>query len=179
MLKILISKTRIFFLSAMFLWLASNAGLSQGNVNLVTGIGLPDLFNVGMYYQFDQTVVGLSYGNFIMGEEDKLQTVSGDIFFHYGGLSDKSPRKKWFIRIGITYLKEETRRTITEYGYLTTRIGREFNFSNRIGLQLGVGLMAEMDKKVTRKVNRGNDAFNFDIDIPVFPSLNITLFFRL
>ena len=111
----------------------------QGNLNLSAGIGLPELANIGIRYEvFDQTQLGLSigYGNLFATE---LRSFSGDIYYHFGGLSKYSDLHPWYGRIGLNYFE---RRDFRKENYLISylRIGRDINLLKNFGINLDAGL---------------------------------------
>lgn len=107
---------------------------SQEKLNLSVGIGYPELINAGLRYQHGQTQLGLSYG--VAGEST---AVSGDVFYHFGGRSELSYRRPWYFRTGLTYERIETTNWISKAVWISPRIGRDINLSERIGIAVDVG----------------------------------------
>ena len=162
----------LFFLS----FLSSNALFAQEKVNISVGIGLPEFLNAGVRYQLGQMQVGASFG--IMPVKDEsLYTVSGDIFYHFGGSSALSPRRPWYGRAGINYMRNETDTFIDKYVFLNTRVGRDFNISEKVGVQIDGGILFQLYNDEVRK--EPSDGWDFDLDFPVLPSFSAGVFYRL
>lgn len=152
----------------------------QEKFNLTTGIGLPELINIGMKYQVNQSQIGLSVGSFPVGSNENIISISTDYYYHFGGLSELNKVRPWYAKVGLNYLRDETETIIDKYVFLNTRIGRDFNISKKIGIQLDIGLLIELQNEQERKIPI-NDSWNLnlDLDFPILPSIGIGLFYRI
>ena len=149
----------------------------QEKLNISAGIGIPEMTNIGLKYQFEPMQFGFSLGLLPLSNET-LFTLSGDIYYHFAGTSALSDRRPWFGRIGLAYLRDETDRYIDKYLYLNARIGRDFNFLEKVGLAIDAGVGFELYNEETDK-QPGNSDFSFNLEFPVIPSLGIALFYRI
>jgi ribosomal protein L13E len=147
---------------------------SQNKIDLYTGFGIPELINAGVKFQSSQKQVGLSIGS---RPNEDIISVSGDIYYHFGGHSKLSNRRPWYVRGGLNILREETSYAIHKYVNLNTRIGRDFNISNKIGISLGAGILVGLFHDEIRKKPKGSLEIN--LGFPVIPSLGISLFYRI
>ena len=147
----------------------------QEKVNISTGIGIPELLNIGVRYQYKQTQIGFSIGSMPLGLSEKIISISSDIYYHFGGFTELSNRRPWYGRIGLNYLRDEDKYLIDKYVYLNSRIGRDFNISNKIGVEIGVGAIFQLSNEEIRK----KPSSGFDFEFPVIPSLGVGLFYRL
>ena len=152
---------------------------AQKKVNITTGIGIPELLNLGVYYQLDQVQMGLSVGSIPVGSDDKLLSISGDVFYHFGGSSELSNRRPWYGRLGLNYLREETEYSIIKYTHLNIRVGRDLNISTNLGIRLGAGGFFEVIRKEKRKKPKPSGGLNLNFDVPIIPSLGIGLFYKI
>lgn len=84
-----------------------NQLFGQEKVNISLGMGIPELLNLGIRYQIKQVQAGISFGTLPTNTES-LISVSGDIYYHFGGISELSNRRPWYGRIGLNYLQENT-----------------------------------------------------------------------
>ena len=159
-----------------FLFSHSNQVFGQEKVNLSTGFGIPELLNIGVRYQLSQVQIGLSVGSIPVPNENII-SISGDVYYHFGGFSELSNRRLWYVKIGLNYLRDETESVIDKYLYLNTRVGRDFNISNKIGIEIDVGAIFQLDNEVIRK--KPPSGWNIDIEMPVIPSIGIGLFYRI
>lgn len=127
-------------LTALFATLLLPQANAQERINLAAGIGFPELTNVGVRFQTRQDTrqIGLSLG---YAAWHKF-ALSGDMFFHFGGNSMFSERKPWYVRGGMTALYLGTvEEDITEWAAVfNLRLGRDINFSKKIGLNLDAGI---------------------------------------
>lgn len=148
---------------------SSNQLLGQEKMNISLGIGFPELLNIGARYQLKQAQLGMSLGSFPSATEGYFY-VSGDMYYHFGGLSKLSLRHPWYGRIGLNYLRREDKEPYSSskysYSYFLLRVGRDFNISKKLGIELdwGFGL---------RLINTENQ------DIPLIPTAGLGLFYRL
>ena len=147
----------------------------QEKMNVSMGMGYPELLNVGLRYQFTQTQTGFSIGTLPIPDEHNL-TVSGDVYFHIGGHSKLSNRRPWYFKTGITYHNLETNYQHLKYIYLCPRIGRDINFSGKIGLQLEAGGSIQIFRK---KIRNAPQYFDLDLNFPFLPGFGAALFYRL
>ncbi len=148
----------------------------QEKINISAGFGLPELLNAGVRFHANQTQIGFSVGSVPVSDEKNL-SISGDIFYHFAGSSEYSNRRPWYFRAGLNYLRTETTREIEKYTFLNTRFGRDFNVSEKFGIGLDVGATFELEKKEILKDNQTSSWF--DLDFPVFPSLSLSVFYRI
>jgi hypothetical protein len=141
----------------------------QDKLNIAAGIGFPELVNIGARYQHRQTQFGMNIGSFPSATEAYL-SVSGDVYYHFGGFSGLSIRRPWYGRIGLNYLRREDKELYSSskysYSYLQFRVGRDFNISKKFGIDFDLGI--------------GIQILNTErSDIPVMPFTGLVLFYRL
>lgn len=123
------------FLCLLSLISIGNHCFAQEKINLKAGFGIPDLLNVGARYQVNQFQFGFYIGGYPI-DGAKTITFSSDASYHFAGQSKHSERRPWFVRSGITYLRDESENYFTNELYYNLRIGREFNLSKKFGLEL-------------------------------------------
>ena len=158
-------------------FLATATCFGQEKFNVAVGFGAPDLLNASARYQLNQVQIGFSIGTMPFRRYNSL-SLSGDVFYHFGGSSNYSERRPWYGRIGAGYLKGETDESIDKYYFLTTRMGRDFNISKKMGIAIDIGIAIELDhEEVVKKPS--NDFIEFSYFEVLYPSLGITLFYRL
>ena len=149
----------------------------QNQVDIIGGIGVPELINIGANVQFDQTQIGLKIGSF--PSDESLFSFSADFYYHFAGTSELSSRRPWYMRAGLNYLRNETKTRVEKYSYLNLRIGREFNISNKIGIDVDAGIVFQISYSVTEKEPSTSLSFNFGRDTKVFPGIGAEIFYRL
>ncbi|MCG6912362.1 hypothetical protein LJE86_00440 [bacterium BMS3Abin03] len=167
--------SRCTFFLCLLIFIPFNQLPGQEKVNLSAGLGLPELLNLGIRYQLEQTQLGLSVGSF--PSEDKLFCISGAVYYHFAGTSELSNRRLWYGRFGLTYLHDETDAVIDKYLYLDLRVGRDINFSVKVGMEIDAGIIFQLSKEETRKKPSG--WFNLDLDFPLLPALGVCVFYRI
>ncbi len=150
-------------------------GFGQGKVNISAGIGISELLNIGVRYQLDQFQIGLSVGSLPLKDESII-SVLGDVRYHFAGLSRFSDLRSWYARIGLNYLRDETESMIDKYLYLHTRIGRDFNITDKIGIDVDAGVIFQLSNEKIMKKPSGS--FNLDLEYPVLPGIGIGFFYR-
>lgn len=150
--------------------------LGQEKVNISAGLGLPEMLNLGLHFQQDQVQIGFSVGTMPLDGESII-SVSGDMYYHFAGSSVLSNRRPWYGRAGLNYLRNETNNFIDKYIYLNLRIGRDFNISEKFGINFDAGAIFELYNEEIRKVPPSG--WNIDINFPVLPALGLRFFYRL
>ena len=156
--------------------LAPYKGASQ-EINIITGLGSPELLNAGIKIQSEQFQFGLSAGMLGINANDGVRAVTGDFYFHFGGYSDLTDLPPWYMRLGATYLKDEWEYEIDKYIYLNTKIGRDFNFTETFGAQFDLGLSFQLDHNEIQK--KPHNGWNFDFEFPVLPAFGLEFFWRI
>lgn len=148
----------------------------QEKVDLSAGFGIPELLNVGVRYQLNNQVqLGFSVGS-VPTENENAISIVGDVRYHFGGHSKLSSRRPWYGRVGLNYLRDETDYKINNYLYFISRLGKEFNISNRMGIEIDAGAIFELNKDEVRK--KPSSGWDLNLDFLVLPSFGIGLFYR-
>ena len=169
------SKASLLILSFLFfIWLIPVKG--QDKFVISAGMGLPELMNVDARYLVNQTQFGVGIGTFPVKDESII-SVTGDIYYHFAGSSKFSDRHTWYGRAGLDYLRDETNSILDKYLYLNLRIGRDFNFSDKIGIEFDLGGMVQLYNETIHKVPQ--NGWEFGIDSPVLPGISLGFFYRI
>jgi len=149
----------------------------QEKVNVTAGIGCPELLNFGVRYQLSQAQIGVSYGSVPSTGAEGLFSISSDVYYHFGGMTKLSERRPWYARAGLNYVRSESAALIEKDLFLDFRIGRDLNISKKVGVEIDAGPLFWLLKKETRKEPPG--WLDFDIYIPLLPSIGIAVFYRM
>lgn len=146
-------KQLVFYLLVVFYIFSSDGQISgQGKVCLSAGFGIPELINVGIHYRIEQALIGFGFGYFPQSASGydslsilswgTLKSLSGDISYHFGKLP-RSPDlvdHPWYVMLGFAYTREERGDNNNNAFFLSPRIGRDFNISDRIGIGVDIGI---------------------------------------
>jgi len=111
---------------------------AQSNFKISTGIGLMELINMGVDYQIKQSEVGINIGTW----PNQINGFSfmANYYYHFAGKSRFSDVRPWYVRAGMSLLRDKSKYSI-DYKYVTSlRFGREFNFSDKIGIAIDAGV---------------------------------------
>jgi hypothetical protein len=146
----------------------------QKEINLSAGFGIPELLNIGIRGQVKQIVLGVSVGTVpgLPGDE-KIFSVCGDIFYHFGKVPELSERRVWYTRVGVNYLSDKNNNWDQRFTYLNLRIGRDLNLSKKIGIQIDLGTLIELSKKIVP------DSWVTLLFPAIVPSIGLNFFLRL
>ena len=150
----------------------------QEKINITAGFGLPELINGGVRFQLNQVQLGISLG-FIPDDYEDIISVAGDIYFHLTGSSKYSSRYQYYFRLGCDYFRLESEYDLDEYVYLNLRFGKDFDLSKKFGINVDGGIAIELDHKETAKKQQYSFWPDTDTNYGVFPSLGISLFYRI
>ena len=168
----------IFFILTLLLF-SGNRGVAQEQYKLTAGIGLPELLNLGLRIQFEQTQVGLALGA-IPWEDEQNFALSANFYYHFGGSSELTSLKPWFISTGVTYMQYEDKYERQTTFFFVPRIGREFNITSKFGVALELGGLIVLVEEIKIKRERPVSWFEFDLDFGnVLPSGGLNIFYRL
>ncbi|WP_020568523.1 hypothetical protein [Neolewinella persica] len=167
------------FIVIIFLFGTLHQASAQKDFNITTGVGIPELLNVGVRYQINQFQIGSSIGSFPAIDESSI-SISSDVYYHFGRPSKLSTRRPWYGKIGLNYLRDEDEYKINKYLHFNTRIGREINISDKTGFQIEFGILHEMSSKsiIKKPLPSCTWCFNFDLSWPIIPSIGIGFFFK-
>lgn len=171
-MKNIFSLKRNLMLVGIIFLLGIFSAFGQEKVIIAAGFGLPEHLNIGIRYQLSQSQIGMSVGT----HKDGI-TVTTDYFQNFAGSSKFSDRRPFYTRLGFTYLRDEGEIFLDQYLILALRIGRDFNLSEKIGIQLDLGAFFDVLHHETKKVDYDyGPGASYDIFIPAF---GITLFYRV
>jgi hypothetical protein len=159
----------------LFAAFAVQSTFGQKHLAISAGIGIPELINAGLRYGTNQNQFAISLGT-VWSKEDPTIAKSLDYYRHFGGKSQLSERKPWFMKFGLNYLKSDSDFLIEKYGYLNLSIGREFNITRNFGMQFHGGTIFQIYEKIIEK--QPSYGFDINISIPVLPCLGIATFYK-
>jgi hypothetical protein len=137
---------KLIITSLLFLLtnLIGNAQIIKSKLDVVGGISAREYAHIGLRYQYAEIAqLGVYVGNDLeINANEAIGTFCIDNMIHFGKLNFFSNRSVWYARQGYTYLKnridaDETRK----YSYIDLSLGREFPFSNRLGVNVDFGLI--------------------------------------
>ncbi len=117
----------------------------QQRVNISAGAGYPELLNIGVRFQIEQSQLGMSIGTWPSSDKwlfdwKNIVSLSGDYYYHFGGSSDFSDLRPWYGRIGLNFMKiifENEQNTLLSSYF---RVGRDFYFNRVSGFSLDAGV---------------------------------------
>jgi len=150
-----------------FILIYSYRVFGQEKVNLYGGLGIPEQFVLGIRFQFNQVQLGVGIG----GGDKYTTTLSSDVSYHFGGSSQKSDRRPWYIKGGLSKWIDSSKDP-DRFNYplgIYFRIGRDINFCNKVGLNIESGMIIG---KLANELQIYGHA-------KTFPSLGIFLFYRI
>ena len=145
--------------------------VAQKEINLTAGVGFPEFLNIGIKGQLNQIALGISVGTIPVSEVDeKILSVCGDLFYHFGKIPELSQRRVWYGRIGMNYLSDKINERKDRYTYLNLRVGRDLNLSEKFGFKIDGGILILIAKTISEHTW---------IDFPIIPSIGLNFFLRL
>ena len=177
---------KFFFqlLTGVFLFCFGNSSfgqdkISQEKINLYTTIGIPEIINLGARYQFEQVQAGAGFFVF-PGDNGTSYFISAEVLFHLLGESKLSNRQPWYFKTGVTYHHFESEHATEKWTFLDTRIGRDINISNKVGFSIGLGFafLLSYQEEIEKPSDNGWGIIDAS-DISIWPSVGLTVFYRL
>jgi hypothetical protein len=174
-MKIKIYPFICIFICTIFFYSIPHQVNGQEKVNVLAGFGVPELLFAAVRLQSGQTQFGMGYGS-IPDPNNKIFTLSWDLLYHFGGQSKFSDRRPGYFRLSLYYYREEKTSLIYKDIYLSPRIGRDFNFSQKFGMAIDIGVAFMISEQVIYKTAT---ASLFEIDFPVLPSFGLGFYYRI
>jgi hypothetical protein len=165
-----------FLLLFGFLLHCGNKSFGQEKINISAGFDLPEGLNLGLHFQLKQAQIRIGVGTIPIKDESFI-SVSSDVYYHFAGLSELSNRRPWYGRIGLNYLRDESKKVFDKDLYLNLRVGRDFNISRKFGIEFDAGAGFLLFHERIRK--ESSSGWNLDFSFPVLPSFGICLFYRI
>jgi len=162
----------VFNLIAVILLYVPKNLLYSTNVNISAGIGILELVNAGFKLQWEQVQTGAYIGAMQFGDE-KIFSLGGDLYFHFGDTVKYTSTKPWYVRTGISYFSDAFPHSKDKLTFLNFRFGRDLNISPKVGIDVELGTLI----KLSHKVIEGEPFFLFDL--PIWPAIGACIFFRL
>ena len=152
----------------------------QEKFNVTGGIGLMELINLGGRFQFDQTELGFSIGTFPVKDESNL-SLQTNVLYHFAGSSNFSNRRPWYLRSGLTYSWFESEYSEDKLFSIDGRIGRDFNISEKFGVQIDIGVIYFISHEEKEKNPDENYWLFWDVNLKneIGPIMGITLYYRI
>jgi outer membrane protein W len=167
----------IVVLVSSFLSIPNKECNAQNKFNISTGFGILEMLNVGINYRINEkTQTGIKIGGLPLKNES-IFSVSGNYYYHFAGESKLSSRPPWFGKVGISYFRDETEKVIEKYFFTGLRLGREINFTNKIGVRIDAGFDIQVKHFSKEKIPISGGSFN--MNIPFIPCFGINLFYSL
>lgn len=120
----------------------------QKRTNISAGVGFAETLNIGIRYQVgEQSQIGLSIGTWPSSDDwffnwNSLISLSGDFYFHFGGPSKFAEISPWYVRMGLVYIRVAGDDYIDDNLESHLRFGRDFYFSEDVGISLDAGVGA-------------------------------------
>ena len=170
-------RLKIFMLISLLLLVILRSSYSQNGVSLSTGFGFSELLNIGIRGEIKQIEAGLSIGTIpgLKGGDEKIFSLCGDLYYHFGQVPELSDRSVWYLRTGLNYLSDIYNDDIDKFVYLNLRFGRDLNFSKKIGIQIDAGVNIELYRKSIPATIIKDIIFS----IPFMPSIGLNFFYKI
>lgn len=153
----------VYVLLITFVFINANQLFGQEKVIITSGVGFPELINIGVRYQCGQSQLGLSIG--AVNVKVKFISISGDLFYHFDRLSNKPGINPCYCRVGLDYWKLDEFHAEGNFLLFNLRLGRDFNISHKFGTELDAGVVFHSKELLNQS--------------GVAPSLGIRLFYKI
>lgn len=166
----------VIFIIAFFSLNENSECYAQHSFDVSAGIGDLELINAGLRYQLNNRFqIGIKAGTFPSNSEN-LISISCNAYYHFAGNSKLSNQPPWYGKIGMNYLRGESDKLLEKYLFLDLRIGRDINLTEKLGIKIDAGFGFQLKRVYEQKIPT---SWNFNINIPVIPSIGTELFFRI
>lgn len=177
------SDKNISMKNSIFISLLFCLGLTTSRAQeiiITGGTGTPEMVNIGVRMQVDQFQYGLSIGGNPAYKNENFN-MSADLYYHFGGSSNHTNLRPWFVKGGLTYMQNEGEWERRMNLLLVPRLGREFNITEQFGFALEAGFMLMLIDENQAKKER-TDEVTGDLDLIgsgfILPSAGLKIFYR-
>lgn len=160
----------IFLLLTMTL-----SGITQAQHILVkAGAGIPEITGIsgGMQKGQLQIVGGVGY---LPLQGEYMLSVNYNMYYHFMGSSSKSDIKPWYGRMSFCFFREETENWVDKMLYLDARLGRTMFLTEKISLELDLGVALELAYNRDYKVQTSSWV---NLHFPVLPAFGLRFVYR-
>ncbi len=146
-------KKLVFFL--LISWLFPLFAFSQSNVRMSAGIGYPSGYHLSTIYHEKSLQFEFIFGlPAVVHDMDRGYYWGLNMGFRFGKEKNKAQVKPWIIRFGPSFYEVEDQWEIERRSILMATLGREFNFTSRLGCELMIGPTITMSEKTTVKEDK-------------------------
>jgi len=134
----MIRKITLFFVLLLFP-VVSQCQILKTKLDFVGGVGFPEYFHAGIRYQYYEYFdLGFYYGGGMGISNTIIRTWNFDHLIHFGPYSYFSNKPVWYARQGFTRSIQTSDR-VYKYSFINLGLGRSFNISSVLGLNLDLG----------------------------------------
>lgn len=170
------NKDRVFVILSMLLCLLGISKINaQDKLRISSGVGLPELLNIGIRVPIRHNQLGLTFGS-VPVENEKIVSITGDFYLPFGEPLMISNLKRGYLRFSLNFIHNKTESAIHDFTNVGFRIGREFDFTTHLGLDLDIGLLIQLSHHV--KWLQYYPFGAIDLDIPIMPAASLNFFYR-
>jgi hypothetical protein len=160
----------LFLFAIPFCFFLSIPVYGQKSINLIAGVGYPELINIGARYNVDQGQWGASVGY----GGHSYSSYNAHILFHFGKESLLSSRKPWYVKWNYTYFKGKNEYEKYNISLFGMRLGREFNITQNFGFALDGGMNFTLSEETIPIKARPPVLMVFPVDKGISKILNLT-----
>lgn len=148
---------------------------AQNSINIKAGLGIPEWANITAGIQAENFQMSMGAG-FLPIPDDQLFALHGDIYLHMFGDKTTLGFYPWYLRSGLTFMKESTPNWIDRYTYLDFRLGKTFYLSDNFNIEADAGIGVELSYQ-REEINPGSSSLL--IHFPVVPEIGVRIVYRL
>jgi len=142
-------------------------------LKLLLGFGFPELVYVRLQSYRNTFQFGAGAGT-LPGYDHSIFSAFIQGGYHFGGKAKYNLIPPWYAKTLLGYGYEESSTTTWYSVFLSPRIGRNFYFGKKTGIDFEMGISFEIWEI---KVERYPSDWNFDFDFPVVPTISFGFFY--
>lgn len=146
-----------------------------GSLKITLGFGLVELVNIGVQGYKNTNQLGAGIGT-LPFYDHSIVALYFHWDYHFGGKSKYAIIPPWYTKALLGYTFEESSFRQWQYVFLSPRVGRNFYFGRKSGLDFELGFAARLWKK---EIEKRPSYWNFDFDFPFFPVVAFGFFYLI
>jgi hypothetical protein len=148
----------------------------QSKTSLTVSLGVPELVNTGVRFNFDQFQIGMNAGVF-PDFGSLLVSVSANFYYHFAGESDFTSIRQYYVMSGVNLLRSGMENRSDMHLFLNLRVGKELNFSKRVAFAIDGGIIYQFYYTYTYR-GLVDGASESQRGPAILPSISLTYIYR-
>ncbi len=168
--------TGLLKIVVMMVALLGTATAQSTGIGVSIGGGLMELAHLGLHVNGDHWGTRVFVGQ-LPGQSSNRTTFSAgaDVFYFYHDGTPAGKSRPWYLRGGLAYLEDQTTTVDDRYLFLNLRLGKQFLITEHLFVVMDAGALVKVKRSRTVSGDVLSIDPGFNISLPVFPAVSVSL----